>query len=197
MYPVGSERMVLRRRYDAEMEEALEEAYQGYLKRKGKREELEAAREAAQQAKHAKRARLSQGGDLEDGEGSDGEDQGEEGDGGGARRPKKQKRPMFDTVPAEDDRKEVCAAPPWPQRLDVAFQEFQGSDASLMNWNRVWKVTTRQWAGRSVGECHSHPQQSQLLWLGTFCASPRDSVGRFAGGWRRWPAGGIRRGPGG
>ena len=31
-----------RRRYDAETEEALEAAYQGYLSRRGQREELEA-----------------------------------------------------------------------------------------------------------------------------------------------------------
>ena len=43
------------------MDEALEDAYQSYLKRKGKREELEAAKE---EAMVAKRARLGKGGDL-------------------------------------------------------------------------------------------------------------------------------------
>ena len=43
------------------MDEALEDAYQSYLKRKGKREELEAAKE---EAIVAKRARLGKGSDL-------------------------------------------------------------------------------------------------------------------------------------
>ena len=43
------------------MDEALEDAYQSYLKRKGKREELEAAKE---EAMVAKRARLGKGSDL-------------------------------------------------------------------------------------------------------------------------------------
>lgn len=43
------------------MDEALEDAYQSYLKRKGKREELEIAKE---EAAVAKRARLGKGGDL-------------------------------------------------------------------------------------------------------------------------------------
>ena len=43
------------------MDEALEDAYQSYLKRKGKREELEIAKE---EAAVAKRARLGRGGDL-------------------------------------------------------------------------------------------------------------------------------------
>lgn len=44
------------------MDEALEDAYQSYLKRKGKREELEIAKE---EAAVAKRARLGKGGDLD------------------------------------------------------------------------------------------------------------------------------------
>ena len=44
------------------MDEALEDAYQSYLKRKGKREELEIAKE---EAAVAKRARLGRGGDLD------------------------------------------------------------------------------------------------------------------------------------
>ena len=52
------------------MDEALEDAYQSYLKRKGKREELETAKE---EAAVAKRARLGRGGDL-DGDASGDED---------------------------------------------------------------------------------------------------------------------------
>ena len=44
------------------MDEALEDAYQSYLKRKGKREELETAKH---DAAVAKRARLGKGGDLD------------------------------------------------------------------------------------------------------------------------------------
>ena len=44
------------------MDEALEDAYQSYLKRKGKREELETAKH---DAVVAKRARLGKGGDLD------------------------------------------------------------------------------------------------------------------------------------
>ena len=51
-----------RRRYERDVDEALEDAYQSYLKRKGKREELETAKHAAAVAK---RARLGKGGDLD------------------------------------------------------------------------------------------------------------------------------------
>lgn len=54
------------RRYENDVDEALEDAYQSYLKRKGKREELEAAKE---EAAVAKRARLGKGGDLGGGDG--------------------------------------------------------------------------------------------------------------------------------
>ena len=52
----------LRRRYERDVDEALEDAYQSYLKRKGKREELETAKH---DAAVAKRARLGKGGDLD------------------------------------------------------------------------------------------------------------------------------------
>jgi hypothetical protein len=80
------------------MEEALEEAYQGYLKRRGKREELEAMK--AEAAAGAKRARLGGGPDLAAGA-ADGE--GEEEEEEGARRRGKRARPVaFQTVPRDD-----------------------------------------------------------------------------------------------
>ncbi|CAL8471869.1 g11411 [Coccomyxa elongata] len=92
-----------RMRYDAETEEALEEAYQGYLQRKGKREELEAAK--AEAAQRVKRARLGKGGELDgvDEQGSeDEEDEAEP-----PRRSKKARAaPMFTTVPAAEDAEE-------------------------------------------------------------------------------------------
>ncbi len=99
------------RRYDAEMEEALEDAYQGYLRRKGKREELEAAKAEAQQ--RVKRARLGQDGGLgglpgDEEEGDDILDEGEEADVGARRGRKRPAPPMFTTVPA--DHEEVRSA---------------------------------------------------------------------------------------
>ena len=92
------------RRYDAETEEALEDAYQGYLKRKGKREELEAAK--AEAAQRVKRARLGKGSELSgvlgDHEGAASDEEGEE-DNDGRRGRKRPAAPMFTTVPAEEE----------------------------------------------------------------------------------------------
>lgn len=80
------------RRYERDVDEALEDAYQSYLKRKGKREELEAAKG---EAAVSKRARLGRGGD-----GLGGDASAEEEDDSPA---------TFGMAPLEDD-KEVCHA---------------------------------------------------------------------------------------
>lgn len=80
------------RRYERDVDEALEDAYQSYLKRKGKREELEAAKG---EAAVSKRARLGRGG-----EGLGGDASADEEDDGPA---------TFGMAPLEDD-EEVCHA---------------------------------------------------------------------------------------
>ena len=80
------------RRYERDVDEALEDAYQSYLKRKGKREELEAAKG---EAAVSKRARLGKGGDgLGEDNAADEEDD---------------SPATFGTAPMEDD-EEVCHA---------------------------------------------------------------------------------------
>ena len=80
------------RRYERDVDEALEDAYQSYLKRKGKREELEAAKG---EAAVSKRARLGRGSD-----GLGGDNSADEEDDSPA---------TFGTAPMEDD-EEVCHA---------------------------------------------------------------------------------------
>lgn len=74
------------------------------MKRKGKREELEAAK--AEAAQRVKRARLGKGSELSgvlgDHEGAASDEEGEE-DNGGRRGRKRPAAPMFTTVPAEED----------------------------------------------------------------------------------------------
>jgi hypothetical protein len=97
------------------------------LKRKGNREELEAAK--AEAAQRVKRARLGKGSELSgvlgDHEGAASDEEGEE-ENGGRRGRKRPAAPMFTTVSAEEDEVHTvqlatASRPLWCVRVHVSF----------------------------------------------------------------------------